>query len=208
MNLKEKPFLFCSFHPSDYESYNSKYISLIKLKKDVKLFFMISNITDIRINSAFINFFNINKTNLSFINNNKVNKFKNKLISKNFDGWFSSIEDKIAIEVALLNNNEIYECKQINNFNSNWNFIYNENIDDSYLNFGKKYYICTINKPCILLINQEFKNNIDIFKSKSLSKNLLPSSVFEVILKNAYIIYFDENNKILDIDNILQKYIK
>ena len=25
INLKEKPFLFCSFHPYDYESYNSKY---------------------------------------------------------------------------------------------------------------------------------------------------------------------------------------
>jgi hypothetical protein len=50
INLKEKPFLFCSFHPSDYESYNSKYINIIKLKKDVKLFFMIGNITNIRIN--------------------------------------------------------------------------------------------------------------------------------------------------------------
>ena len=55
---------------------------------------------------------------------------------------------------------------------------------------------------------KESYNIFSKFKNKSLYKNFLPSSVFEVVLKNAYIIYFDENNKILDIDNILQKYIK
>lgn len=49
--------MFCTFHPIDYESY-ANYVNVIKLKKDIKLFFMIKNIT--------INKYNINyKSNIS-----------------------------------------------------------------------------------------------------------------------------------------------
>ena len=38
-----KPLLFCSFHPIDYEGYNTKYVHIIRLKKDIKLFFMVDD---------------------------------------------------------------------------------------------------------------------------------------------------------------------
>ena len=154
---KDKFLLFCSFHPYDYEGFNSKYVNIIKLKRDVKLFFFVSKLKlnkfSKRIYSAFSNFFNTNKKNLLNIKKNKIIEFINKLKLLKFDGWFSSIEDKIGIEVALLNNNEIFEIEKINSFNSNWNFIYGENNNNSYLDFGKKYKICTIDYPAILIIN-------------------------------------------------------
>ena len=36
INNKNIDFLFCSFHPYDYEGINSKYVNIIKLKIDIK----------------------------------------------------------------------------------------------------------------------------------------------------------------------------
>lgn len=166
-------------------------VSYIKINKSNK-----------RIYSSFFNFFNDNKKNLLKINKNKVIRFTK------LDGWFSSIEDKIGIEVALLNNKELYECIKVNNFNSNWNFIYGETNNNSYINLGTKYKICTIKKPAILIINEKFRKNIEEFKKIISSKNYLLTSIFEIVLQNAIIIYFDKNNHIQNIDNIIEKYIK
>jgi len=192
---KSKQFIFCSFHPYDYEGHNSKYVNLIKLKKDVKLFFMISKLkidkSNKRLISSFSNFFNTNKTDLISIDKKKIIEFKKKLISKKLNGWFSSIEDKTGIEVALINSKKIYECNRVNNFNSNWNFIYGENNNNSYLNFGMKYKICTIENPAILILNEKFKKEIEKFK-KRISKDFLPTSIIEIVLHNAIISYFEK----------------
>ena len=212
VNNINKYFLFCSFHPFDYEG-NSNYINRIRLKKDIKLFFMVSHLkinkSNKRIHSSFSNFFDKEKKNLSTsINKNKIIKFKNKLKNIKLDGWFSSIEDKIGIEIALLNNKELYECINANNFNPNWNFVYGENNNNSYIDLGTKYKICTIEKPAILIINEKFRQNIEKVKKRFLEKNFLLTTVIEVVLQNAIILYFDENNQIQNIDNIINKYIK
>ena len=212
INNKNKDFLFCSFHPYDYEGFDSKYINIIKLKKDIKLFFMVSelkiNKSNKRIYSAFSNFFNKDKKNLLVVNKNKISEFANKLNRTKLDGWFSSIEDKIGIEIALLNNKNLYKCIQANNFNSNWNFIYENNNNKSYINIGKKYKICTIDKPAILIINEKFKNNIEKYKERISSNNFIPTTIAEIVLFNSIILYFDENNQIENINNIIDKYLK
>jgi len=212
INNKNIDFLFCSFHPYDYEGINSKYVNIIKLKKDIKLFFMVSelkiNKSNKRIHSAFSNFFNKDKKNLSIINNNKITEFANKLNHTKLDGWFSSIEDKSGIEVALLNNKNLYECIGANNFNSNWNFIYENNNNKSYINIGKKYKICTNEEPAILIINEKFKNNIEKYKKRISSENFIPTTIVEIVLYNAIILYFDKNNQTQNINNIINKYLK
>lgn len=201
--------MFCTFHPIDYESYGN-YVNIIKLKKDVKLFFMIKKLTLNKskksIESAFSNFFDVHKKNLININISKIIKFKNTLKKIKFDGWFSSIEDGISVEVALFNDREIYVCKKRNIFNSNWNYNYNENNNYNYLNLGSKYNISTIENPIMLIINQKFKNNIENFKNMVVSGVYKPNTVFELILQNAKISYFDDNNKIENI-NVINKYI-
>jgi hypothetical protein len=204
--------LFCSFHPYDYEGINSKYINIIRLKRDIKIFFMVSELKINKSNkkkySAFSNFFNQDKKNLSVINKNKITDFANKLNHTKLDGWFSSIEDKSGIEVALLNNKNLYECIGANNFNSNWNFIYENNNNKSYINIGKKYKICTIEKPAILIINEKFRNNIEKYKKSISSENFIPTTIVEIVLNNAIILYFDKNNQTLNINNIIDKYLK
>jgi hypothetical protein len=160
-----------------------------------------------RIHSAFSNFFNIDKKNLLMVNKNKISEFVSKLNLTKLDGWFSSIEDKTGIEVALLNNKKLYKCIKANNFNSNWNFIYNNN-NISYLNIGKKYKICTNEKPAILIINEKFRNNIEKYKEIISSENFIPITIVEIVLHNAVILYFDKNNQIQDINNIIDKYLK
>jgi len=44
----ERPFLFCSFHPSEY-GIIGEYVTKIKLKKDTSLFFMIDTIKKAKI---------------------------------------------------------------------------------------------------------------------------------------------------------------
>ena len=144
-----------------------------------------------RLISSFSNFFNTNKTDLISVDKNKIIEFKKKLISKKLNGWFSSIEDKTGIEIALINSKKIYEFERVNNFNSNWNFIYGENNNNSYLNFGMKYKICTIENPAILILNEKFKKDIEKFK-KRISKDFLPTSVIEIVLYNSIITYFEK----------------
>ena len=212
INNRNKFFLFCSFHPYDYEGINSKYVNIIKLKKDVKLFFMVSNLqinkSKKRIDSAFFNFFNENKKNLLNVDKNKIIKFVNILNHTKLDGWFSSIEDKIGIEVALLNNKKMFECIGANNFNSNWNFEIANNNNNSYINIGTKYKICTIEQPVILIINEKFRDNIKKFIKRISSNKFKITTIVEIVLQNAIILYFDENNKNRDINNIINKYIK
>jgi hypothetical protein len=201
-------FLFCTFHPSDYGA-NHKYIHTFKLKRDVKLFFMINDIREkflTVLNSSFQNLVKYNKINLKKINNNKINKFIYELKDKKFDGWFSSINNSsYNVEVALFNNKDVYEQTGTSNLIFNWT---NFNNNNQYFNSGNSYQINTINNPIKLIINIKYKNNIKKLQNRLYKNNIfIPKSVFDVVINNADIIYFDENNHILNANNALKKYI-
>ncbi len=189
-----KTFLFCSFHPQDYIDINTKYINVIQLKKDITLFFMVEQLVldkfKVRIHSAFSNFFGESKSNLHKINIKNVMTFANKLKKTSLNGWFSSIEDKSGVEVALLNDNNLYRCISSNNFNhsvnTNWRFNNNNSIIT-----GFRYKVSTLNNPLTLVINKKFKDIIEKYQKSVSSKNLIPFTIFEIILQNANISYFD-----------------
>ena len=210
LNYVIKPLLFCSFHPIDYEGYNTKYIHLIKLKKDVKLFFMVDdffiNPSRRNILSAFSHFFQSNKKNLSKTELSKIINFCDILKSKNLDGWFSSIEDGTGIEVALLNNSKIFNIVRTNNFNSNWN-IMNEYGNNKLL-LGERYKVCSTYNPVIIIINKKFKKRFKTFYKRYTSSKYSANTVFEKVLENAIIIYMDDNNINNNTNNIIKKYIK
>jgi hypothetical protein len=71
---KEKPFLFCTFHPSEWSGY--KYVHFIKLKKDVRLLFMIDNIINDRIQSSLPNIIKNATNNMAKVNFNIQLKIK------------------------------------------------------------------------------------------------------------------------------------
>ena len=209
LNFNDKIlFLFCTFHPSEYGT-NQKYIHTFRLKRDVKLFFMINDIREkilTILNSSFENIVNCNKINLKRINIDKISQLTKKLKDKNFDGWFSSIHNSsFNVEVALFNDSNIYE--QVNSSNLILDLT-NFNENKEYFNSGNSYKINTINNPIKLIINIRYKNNIKKLLNRLYNnKKFIPKSVFDIVISNADIIYFDENNNIINANNAIKKYI-
>ena len=215
LNENEVPFLFCSIHPSEYGS-TSNYVHIYRLKRDIKLFFMVYRF-GIKKNmiktpyffSSFESLLGFNKTNLKFISNihkEKLEEFIRKLKLLKFDGWFSSINNfGLNFEVALFNNKNLFEYIGVNEININrinWNGINN------YLTFRNKYNITTLEYPITLVINIKYKSMIEKLFNNILSNgNLKPKSIFDIIIHNAQITYFDDRNNIINADNALEKYV-
>jgi hypothetical protein len=103
----DKPMLFCTFHPSEYTG-NNKYLHYVKIKKDISLLFMISDIKDIKIYSALNDLIEHPNKNLAKKHDYILKILEIDLKKENFDGWFSSIENKANVEVALNNNKDRY----------------------------------------------------------------------------------------------------
>ena len=189
-NRKDKPLLFCTFHPSEYGANNiNSYVHSIKLKKDVSLLFMIEKIQKNLIFSSLHLFTKNEMGDFSKMNDKKLLLFSDKLKSNNFDGWFTSINNKINIEVALLNNRSLFELINSDKIDENWinsNYINNKIVQK---NWGIKYPICTIKNPVIFIINERYKKQLAKHKKAEIKSKLLLDTVFHVILNNA-IFYF------------------
>jgi hypothetical protein len=186
----DKPFLFCTFHPSEYgTNNNNSYIHFIKLEKDISLLFMIEKIKKNLIFSS-LHMFTLNKKgNLSKMNKNKLLLFSAQLKNNNFDGWLTSINNKTNIEVALLNNKNLYKLFKSNKLNENWINSYYENNILIHKKWGINYPICTIINPIIFIINERFKEQIDEYKKLEINSKFLSEYVFQIILNNAKIKY-------------------
>jgi hypothetical protein len=77
----------------------------------------------------------------------------------------------------------------------------NININNT-TNYNKtNFNISTKNYPIKLIINNKYKNNIDNILNKF--KNYEPSTIFEIIISNAEIYYFNDNNQIINTENAL-----
>ena len=157
------------------------------------------------LNSSFSNLTGVNKINLNFINMNKKLNLIKGLKNKKFDGWFSSINnDGRNIEVSLFNDKSIFELISSSKLKLDWS-NYNGN---EYFNQGKKYKINTLKNPIKLIINIKYKKMInDLFQRMYINNKFLPKTVFNIIMHNAEIIYFDDNNRIINADNAITKFI-
>ena len=156
---KDKPMLFCTFHPSEYGMMGD-YLTLIKLKKSVSLFFMIDDFKKARINCALKTLTNNPNANLAKKHKDQLIIFSNELKKTGFNGWFSSINDtSVNIEIALFNDKSLYEFIGSNELILNWN---NWNGNNKYFNIGNSYKISTLTYPIILIINDDNCCSIDI----------------------------------------------
>ena len=185
---KDKPMLFCTFHPSEYGMIGD-YLTLIKLKKSVSLFFMIEDFKKARIYSALSTLTNHPNANLSKKHKDQLIIFSKELKKEGFNGWFSSIENKGAVEVALINDESLFEVIKSEDFINNWK---NGNINCNKINlkdWGRKYEICTIGSPVKMNLNSRYENMIHKYMEYEIESKLLNNYVFQVILKNAIIKY-------------------
>jgi hypothetical protein len=185
---KKTPFLFCTFHPSDWYELN-EYVLKIKLKRDIRVLFMIKDFRKMQINSSLNELLN-NKDYLSKLKNEKKECFKDYLLKEDFDGWFSSIENRTNVEVALINHNNSYEIVSVENLKNNWrNRYYNNNNTYTNKNWGKLYKISSIEKPLIFNINERYEKKLNDYIKYGLEHNYKNDFVLQVILQNAIIHY-------------------
>lgn len=101
---KKTPFLFCSFHPSEWWNLN-EIVLRVKLKRDVRLLFMIKDFRKAHINSS-LNELSNNSDYLSKLKNTMKYCFREYLLKEDFDGWFLSIDYPL-----IFNINERYKEK-------------------------------------------------------------------------------------------------
>jgi len=186
----EKPFLFCAYHPSEYIGF--KYIHFIKLKKKIKLLFMIDDIIKNKIYSALPNIIkNHPKLNLSKLNSNVLYDMREILETNNLEGWFTSVENKGYVETAFLNKPEIFKCIGSMKFNKKWNNSnYNNNkaISKRWNDFYEKSFI---EKPIKLYLHKRFKKKIKDYKKYEKKSKFIHEYIFQMMLDYIKIRYYE-----------------
>jgi len=196
INRPEKSLLFCTFHPSEWEGVN-EYVVKIKLKRELKLLFMISSFHKHFIYSSLDNLSN-NRNYMSKLSEKKRKCFVKKLKKENFDGWFSSIENKSQIEIAIINDNVLYSVISFENLRRNWRNGNNLNNIITKKNWGNIYDISSINLPITFNINDRYKNMIEEYIKYGLKSKYPYEYIFQIILNNAKINY--HKAKFINID--------
>ena len=184
----EKPMLFCTFHPSEYDGIND-YITYVRLKKNVILLFMIERFRKTYIFSSLNAFTNHPNLNLAKKNDNNLKSFVKELKKEKFNGWFTSIENKGNVEVALINDNSLFEIIKTEEFTRNWRNGNNLNNVITTKNWGTKYPICSIKYPIVFKINSRFQKFIEDYINYGLKSKFPYEHVLQVILQNAQIYY-------------------
>jgi hypothetical protein len=152
---------------------------------------MIDHIGSIKIYSSLNQIINHPNKNLAKQNNNILKVLVKDLKKENFDGWFSSIENRSSVEVAFINNKDIYEIIQTKKIKKNWiNGHYNGNNNIIILKNWGKFEICTIENPVILNINKRYEEIFRKYKEYEIKSKFLGEYTFQIILNNAKINYF------------------
>jgi len=179
---KIKPILFCTFHPSEWNGVDNEYVSFVKLKRKIKLLFMIDNFKGRRLFSSLNRF--VNKLEIS--NLQKQDEIIIKLKKNNLDGWFSTIENKAYTEVALFNQEDIFEVVKTDILYKKWRNSYNLNNNIILKNWGDYY---PISSNIILNLPISLQNKINDYLYASEHSKTPNDYVFEIILKKAIINY-------------------
>ncbi len=188
--LPNKPVLFLTLHPSEWYMEDS-HISVIELQRDVNLLFMVKLIHNMRVYSALNDFLGQKNSNLAKMDYETIKKWLPNLRKESLDGWFSSIENKTAVEFAILNNPSILKLVNCVPIQFNWNnSTYTNTMNFVPKNWGTKYPISTQSLPISLRLNGRYKSQIEQYIDRVMEED--PSSTaFSVLLQNAKISYFD-----------------
>ena len=184
----EKPLLFTTFHPSDWED---TYITEIQLKEDVSLFFMIDTFRGIRVMPLLQKLVMPRGNNLVKKYDANLACFAQYLEKDKFQGWISTIEGNPNVEVALINSPDIFGVLSTETKMENWSNGYYDNHDRLIeKNFGKRYAISTLKKPATFLLNRRYKPLLEKYRIDA-EENSPNGWSLSIVLSNAKISYFD-----------------
>jgi len=157
-----KPMLFTTFHPSDWYVFREEYITPITLQRDVSLFFMVGGFNGYRVLSLLDTLIGQPGNNLAKQRDQNLACYARHLRAEGFDGWFSTIEGKATVEVALLNSPDIFTAGESEQFHTaNWN---DDRVRPDVLErFGSRFPISLVRQPATLRINERFRADIDAY---------------------------------------------
>ena len=186
----DKAMLFCIFHPSEYGEMDDP-ITFIKLKKDISLLFMIEDCKKLKIFSSLLSLTKYSVMRTARKYNLQLLSYVEELKKENFDGWFTSIDNKGTVEVSIINDETIFEIIKEDTLKRYWRNGYYDNATETYIpkDWGKKYPI--IDKPVKLKINDKYKNMIDQYQEFNIKNNPYKDYVFHYLLNNAEIYYHE-----------------
>jgi hypothetical protein len=188
--LPQKPVLFMTLHPSEWYAEDS-YISIIELQRDVSLLFMVKQIHRMRVYSSLNNYLGNQNTNLAKMSYERIKCWLPYLEKEGLDGWFSSIENKTAIEFAIFNDPSILNLVDCTPIQFNWtNANYNTNMKLVPKMWGNIYTISSLTKPIQLILNIRFKPQIEAYQEQ-IAEEDPEGTAFSILLKNANIQYVD-----------------
>lgn len=176
-----KNILFTTAHPSDWYS-DDVTVTVLEVQKDIKLFFMISRIVRLRIQSALLELLEKPKINMVKMNPLTVEKWLPYLEKEGLDGWFSSIEGKTSIEFAIRNNPAILKAIQCEPIVYNWVNSYYKDDDLIPKSWGITYPICEL--PLTFVIPERFRQQIEDYQ-RMVEKEDPEGTTFSILLKYA-----------------------
>ena len=190
-----KPMLFLTFHPSDWPE---EYITRIKIKRDIKLLFMVypSKIHGASLHPLLNILINKPGLNLNKQKNSNLKCYVKELEHEELDGWFSSIEGRTPIEVAIINDTTLYDIVESEEYNNNMKngYVYAiENTGNSIyipVNWGTKYPISTLEYPVKIVVNSKYKSLFEMFERITSEGGIM--FPIQIVLANASITYFDK----------------
>jgi hypothetical protein len=188
--LPQKPVLFMTLHPSEWYLEDS-YISVIELQRDIKLLFMVNQILKMKIYSSLTNYLKAQNTNLAKTDYNRIKCWLPYLQKENLDGWFSSIENKTAVEFAVQNDPSILKIVECLPIQFNWaNTRYSNDMKLIPKQWGSTYPIFSLTKPIHMILNSRFQPQIETYQTQVAEEDP-EGTAFSILLKNAIISYIN-----------------
>jgi hypothetical protein len=189
-NEEEKPFLFCTFHPSEYK--DQYYIHYIKLKKKIKVLVMIEKIDEDRIYSALSNISGYDPLLKILLKMNilVLHQMKDLLKKENLNGWFSSIDNGKNTEITILNKYETFIYIKSHKMIRMWRNGYLKNNEVFIKEWRNLYKISFIEKPIKLYVNKRFKKLFKKYKKYEKKSKFIHEYIFQMILDYAKIKYY------------------
>ena len=185
----QKPMLFTTFHPSEWSYATGEYITPITLLRPVSLFFMVGGFNGARLLPLLDAIIGQHGNNMVKRYDQNLACYVRHLRAEQFDGWFSTIEGKAQVEVALINEPSVYSVSpSVRIGDPNWNRdLGGPNIQRR---FGLRYPISLFTAPATLNLNSRFRPEIERYLEKCAQdgENMY---IGQILLTGATITYFD-----------------